>query len=311
MIQLTNLTKKYADKTAVNNISFQVHPGVVTGFLGPNGAGKSTTIRMILNLAIPTSGNVTVDGKAYAKLDNPLKKIGAMVDANAIDSRLTPKQYLRILATASGLDKRRPEEMLSLVGLKQVENKTISQFSFGMRQRVGLAAALIGDPETIILDEPFNGLDVDGIHWLRTTLRDLAKQGKAVLVSSHLLSEVQAIADRIIMLAQGELIADMSMEELMERSLSSYVQVQTDDSTKLNEILQTEGAQVNMTIEKDLHVRKMSQKQIGDIAFAHGLRIYELATHHPSLEQLFAEMVEGKTDYHGSNLEINKEEVAQ
>jgi len=311
MIQLTNLTKKYADKTAVNNISFQVHPGVVTGFLGPNGAGKSTTIRMILNLAIPTSGNVTVDGKAYAKLDNPLKKIGAMVDANAIDSRLTPKQYLRILATASGLDKRRPEEMLSLVGLKQVENKTISHFSFGMRQRVGLAAALIGDPETIILDEPFNGLDVDGIHWLRTTLRDLAKQGKAVLVSSHLLSEVQAIADRIIMLAQGELIADMSMEELMERSLSSYVQVQTDDSTKLNEILQTEGAQVNLTIEKDLHVRKMSQKQIGDIAFAHGLRIYELATHHPSLEQLFAEMVEGKTNYRGSNLEINKEEVAQ
>lgn len=311
MIQLINLTKKYADKTAVNNISFQIHPGVVTGFLGPNGAGKSTTIRMILNLAIPTAGNVTVDGKVFANLSNPLKKIGAMVDANAIDSRLTPKQYLRILTTASGLAKEKVEEVLSLVGLKEVENKKIGKFSFGMRQRVGLAAALIGDPETIILDEPFNGLDVDGIHWLRTSLRDLAKQGKAILISSHLLSEVQEVADRIIMLAKGELIADMSMEELQEKSLSSYVQVQTDDALKLSEILKTEGAQVDLTREKILRVRKMSQKHIGDIAFGHELRIYELVTHHPSLEQLFAEMLEGKTEYRGSNLSSEKEEAAQ
>ncbi|MGB4610092.1 MAG: ATP-binding cassette domain-containing protein [Saccharofermentanales bacterium] len=311
MIQLINLTKKYADKTAVNNISFQIHPGVVTGFLGPNGAGKSTTIRMILNLAIPTAGNVTVDGKVFANLSNPLKKIGAMVDANAIDSRLTPKQYLRILTTASGLAKEKAEEVLSLVGLKEVENKKIGKFSFGMRQRVGLAAVLIGDPETLILDEPFNGLDVDGIHWLRTSLRDLAKQGKAILISSHLLSEVQEVADRIIMLAKGELIADMSMEELQEKSLSSYVQVQTDDALKLSEILKTEGAQVDLTREKILRVRKMSQKHIGDIAFGHELRIYELVTHHPSLEQLFAEMIEGKTEYRGSNLSSEKEEAAQ
>lgn len=312
MIQLTNLTKKYEDKTAVNNISFQVHPGVVTGFLGPNGAGKSTTIRMILNLAIPTAGNVTVDGKAYATLDNPLKKIGAMVDTNAIDSRLTPKQYLQILTTASGLNKGKVEEVLSLVGLKEVENKRIGQFSFGMRQRVGLAAALIGDPETIILDEPFNGLDVDGIHWLRTILRDLAKQGKAILVSSHLLSEVQAVADRIIMLAQGELIADMSLEELQEKSLSSYIQVQTDNAPKMYAILKAEGAQVDITREDNLRVRKMNQKSIGDAAFGHGLRIYELTTHHPSLEELFMEMVEGKSEYRGENLRRDKkEEVAQ
>ena len=302
MIQLTNLTKKYEDKTAVNNISFQVYPGVVTGFLGPNGAGKSTTIRMILNLAIPTAGNVTVDGKVYATLDNPLKKIGAMVDTNAIDSRLTPKQYLQILTTASGLNKEKVEEVLSLVGLKEVENKRIGQFSFGMRQRVGLAAALIGDPETIILDEPFNGLDVDGIHWLRTILRDLAKQGKAILVSSHLLSEVQAVADRIIMLAQGELIADMSLEELQEKSLSSYIQVQTDNAPKMYAILKAEGAQVDITREENLRVRKMNQKSIGDTAFAHGLRIYELTTHHPSLEELFMEMVEEKSEYRGENL---------
>lgn len=311
MIRLTNLTKKYADKTAVNAVSFQIHPGVVTGFLGPNGAGKSTTIRMILNLAIPTAGSVTVDGQAYATLENPLKKIGAMVDATAIDSRLTPKQYLRILTTAVELDNEKAEEVLSLVGLKKVENKRIGTFSFGMRQRVGLAAALIGDPETLILDEPFNGLDIDGIHWLRTILRDMAKQGKAVLVSSHLLSEVQTVADRIIMLAQGELIADMSMEELMEKSLGSYVQVRTDNPPRLHEILIEEGAQVDLTREEQLRVRKMSQNHIGDIAFEHGLRIYELATHHPSLEQLFAEMMEGKTEYRGSNLYTDKEGAAR
>lgn len=283
--------------------------GVVTGFLGPNGAGKSTTIRMILDLAKPTAGKVTVEGKPYSKLDNPLQKIGAMVDANAIDSRLTPKQYLQILATASGLDKRKVEEVISIVGLTKVENKMIGKFSFGMRQRVGLAAALIGDPETIILDEPFNGLDVDGIHWLRTILRDFAKQGKAVLISSHLLSEVQTVADRIIMLAQGELIADMNMEELKEKSLSSYVQVQTDDTQLLYRILKIKGAQVDITKEENLRVRKMTSKAIGDIAFEQGLRIYELAIHHPTLEELFAELVEGKTEYRCSSFYAKKEEA--
>ncbi|MDI9498426.1 MAG: ATP-binding cassette domain-containing protein [Bacillota bacterium] len=310
MIQLTSLTKKYGGKTAVNNVSFQIHPGVVTGFLGPNGAGKSTTIRMILNLAVPTAGSVTVDGRAFQSLDRPLAKVGAMVDTNMIDSRLTPEQYLRILATAAGLDRGRPGDVLSRAGLQAVAGKRIGTFSLGMRQRVGLAAALIGDPETIILDEPFNGLDVDGIHWLRDMLRDLAKQGRAVLVSSHLLSEVQAVADRIIMLAQGELIADMSMEELLEMSLSSYVQVQTDDAAKLYEILKAEGAQVDVLQDEKLRVRKMSQKQIGETAFRHGLGIYELMTHHPSLEQLFAELVEGKTEYRGSELRTDKGRVA-
>lgn len=310
MVQLTNLTKRYADKTAVNNISFQLNPGAITGFLGPNGAGKSTTMRMILNLAKPTAGNVAVGGKPYSSLDNPLKKIGAMVDANAIDSRLTPKQYLRIIATASCLDKGKVEEVLSLVGLTKVENKRIGEFSLGMRQRVGLAAAFIGDPETIILDEPFNGLDVDGIHWLRSILRDLAKRGKAILISSHLLNEVQAVADRIIMLAQGELIADMNMEELQEKSLSSYVQVQTDNTKMLYEILKAEGAQVDITKEDKLRIRKKDPKDIGDITFEHGLRIYELVIHHPSLEELFAELMEGKSEYHGSSYHEN-DEVAQ
>ena len=309
MIQLTNLTKKYADKMAVNNVSFQVHPGVVTGFLGPNGAGKTTTIRMILNLVSPTAGRVTVDGKSYPALDAPLKKIGAMVDANAIDSRLTPKQHLAILTTAAGIDHGKVEDILAVVGLKEVANKKIGEFSFGMRQRVGIAAALIGDPETVMMDEPFNGLDVEGIHWLRTLLRDLAKQGKAVLISSHLLSEVQEIADRIIVLARGELIADMSMEEMQARSLSSYVQVQSNDTSKLREILITSAAQVDMVEPEVLRVRKMNARRIGDIAFANELRIYELVTHQPSLEQLFTELVEGKTEYKGTTLHSDREEL--
>ena len=307
MIQLTNLTKKYADKMAVNNVSFQVHPGVVTGFLGPNGAGKTTIIRMILNLAAPTAGRVTVDGKSYASLDAPLKKIGAMVDANTIDSRLTPRQHLEILTTASGVGHGKVGDLLAAVGLKEVANKKIGEFSFGMRQRVGIASALIGDPETVMMDEPFNGLDVEGIHWLRTLLRDLAKQGKAVLISSHLLSEVQEVTDRIIVLACGELIADMSMDEMQARSLSSYVQVQSNDTSKLREILITSGAQVDMVKPEVLRVRKMNARRIGDIAFANELRIYELVSHQPSLEQLFTELVEGKTEYKGTSLRPDRE----
>jgi ABC-2 type transport system ATP-binding protein len=264
---------------------------------------------MILNLAAPTAGRVTVDGKSYAALDAPLKKIGAMVDANAVDSRLTPRQHLEILTTASGVGHDKVEDMLTVVGLKEVANKKIGEFSFGMRQRVAIAAALIGDPETVMMDEPFNGLDVEGIHWLRTLFRDLAKQGKAVLISSHLLSEVQEIADRIIVLARGELIADMSMDEMQARSLNSYVQVQSNDTSKLREILITSGAQVDMVEPEVLRVRKMNARRIGDIAFANEFRIYELVTHQPSLEQLFTELVEGKTEYKGTNLRPGREEL--
>lgn len=233
MIQLTDLTKQYTDKIAVNKVSFQLRSGKVTGFLGPNGAGKSTTIRMILNLTLPTAGRIAVDGKVGTTWEAPLKKIGAVTDVNAIDSRLTPRQYLRILTTASGIDVGRVVQTLSFTGLKEVGDKKIGEFSLGMRQRVALAAALIGDPETVLLDEPFNGLDVDGIHWLRTILRELAYQGKAILISSHLLSEVQEIADRIVLLVRGELIADVDMEELKKTSLRSYVRVRTDGERML------------------------------------------------------------------------------
>lgn len=302
MIQLTDLTKQYTDKIAVNKVSFQLRSGKVTGFLGPNGAGKSTTIRMILNLTLPTAGRIAVDGKVGTTWEAPLKKIGAVTDANAIDSRLTPRQYLRILTTASGIDVGRVVQTLSFTGLKEVGDKKIGEFSLGMRQRVALAAALIGDPETVLLDEPFNGLDVDGIHWLRTILRELANQGKAILISSHLLSEVQEIADRIVLLVRGELIADVDMEELKKTSLRSYVRVRTDGERMLSEILSMKGAQVEREEDGGLKVRKMSLQMIGDTAFEHGLRLYELTNCQPSLEQLFIELVEGESEYRGTEI---------
>lgn len=309
MVKVMNLTKKYGEKLAVDHVSFQVRPGVVTGFLGPNGAGKSTTIRMILNLTLPTAGQVTVDDKPYTTLRSPLKNIGAVVDANLIDRRLSPKQYLQILTTAGGSDPNKIDETLSLVGLTEVRNKKIGEFSLGLRQRVAIASALVGDPQTIILDEPFNGLDVNGIRWLRNILRDLAKQGKAVLISSHLLSEVQELADRIILLAQGELIADLSVSELQEKSFSSYVKVQTNDNLKLYQVLKEKGIQVEMEDDRELRIRKMSQKDIGDIAFEQDLRIYELMVHQPSLEQIFEELVGEKKDYCGQGLSLDGKEL--
>lgn len=309
MIQLTNLTKKYGDKIAVNNISLNINSGIVTGFLGPNGAGKTTTMRMILGLAKPTSGSISIAGKTYVSLGKPLEKVGAMIDSNTIDTKLTPWQYLSIISTSAEISKNRVDEILTLVGLQEVTNKKVSEFSFGMKQRLGIAVALLGNPDTVILDEPFNGLDVDGIHWLRTLIKDLARQGKSVLVSSHLLSEVQEVANRIIVLARGELITDMGIEEMKKESIQAYVQVQSSNTSKLKGILERKGAKVKMFGPSALHVREMESMQIGEIAFENGIRIYELMKFQPTLEQLFSELVDGKTDYKGNNLISGKKRL--
>lgn len=306
MIQLTNLTKKYGDKIVVNNISLNINSGIVTGFLGPNGAGKTTTMRMILGLAKPTSGSISIAGKTYVSLEKPLEKVGAMIDSNTIDTRLTPWQYLSIISTTTEININRVDEILTLVGLQEVTNKKVSEFSFGMKQRLGIAVALLGNPDTVILDEPFNGLDVDGIHWLRTLIKDLAKQGKSVLVSSHLLGEVQEVANRIIVLARGELITDMGIEEMKKESIQAYSQVRSSNTSKLKGILEIEGAKVEMFESSALHVREMEAMQIGEIAFENGIRIYELMKFQPSLEQLFSELVDGKTDYKGNDLTSGK-----
>jgi ABC-2 type transport system ATP-binding protein len=297
MIELKSLTKEYKDKVAVDDLSFNIKPGVVTGFLGPNGAGKSTTMRMILNLVKPSKGEVIIDGEHYINLNQPIFKIGALIDADALNPKLTSFQHLQLIATASGISKDRVIEMLKKTGLEKVKNKKIGEYSLGMRQRLGIAAALLGDPETIILDEPFNGLDVDGINWLRSLIKDLAKQGKAVLVSSHLMSEVEAVAERIIVLAQGRLIADMSVEEISEKSFSGYLRIKSENNSKLEDILKKNKAYISKEGEDTLQVRKIQAEKAGILAKENNIAIFELTKVQPSLEQLFLELTEGKVDY--------------
>lgn len=297
MIELKSLTKEYKDKVAVDDLSFNIKPGVVTGFLGPNGAGKSTTMRMILNLVKPSKGEVIIDGEHYINLNQPIFKIGALIDADALNPKLTSFQHLQLIATASGISKDRVIEMLKKTGLEKVKNKKIGEYSLGMRQRLGITAALLGDPETIILDEPFNGLDVDGINWLRSLIKDLAKQGKAVLVSSHLMSEVEAVAERIIVLAQGRLIADMSVEEISEKSFSGYLRIKSENNSKLEDILKKNKAYISKDGEDTLQVRKIEAEKVGILAKENNIAIFELTKVQPSLEQLFLELTEGKVDY--------------
>lgn len=296
MIEMSHLTKEFKGITAVNDLSLKIKPGFVTGFLGPNGAGKTTTMKMILGLMRPTSGEVLVNGENYTNLDNPITNIGALIDSSVVDPDLTAKQHLEIITTASGLTKDRPEEVLQQTGLLSVEDKKIHEFSLGMKQRLGIATALLGDPDTVMFDEPFNGLDVDGIQWIRQLTKNLTKEGKAVLISSHLMSEMQAIAERIIVLAQGELIADMTIKEMAERSLSAHIIIRSENNQQMKELLETESAIVQIKKES-LQVRKIGREEIGEIAKKNNLALYELASTQPPLEDLFMELTEGKSDY--------------
>ena len=297
MIEVKNLSKHYKDRIAVNNLSFKIIPGVVTGFLGPNGAGKSTTMKMILNLTRPSQGEVIIDGKKYIDLERPIAKIGALIDADAVNPRLTADQHLQLIAIASGISFDRVDEVLQKSGLEKVRNKTVGQYSLGMKQRLGIAAALLGDPKTVILDEPFNGLDVDGIKWLRSLTKKLAREGKAVLISSHLIGEIQAIAERVIVLAQGTLIADMTIEEMSKKSFSSYIRIQSEDNHRLQELLKQKEGLVQRNEKESIVVRNLQMEDIGITAKENNIALFELTRIQPSLEQLFMEMTDGKVDY--------------
>lgn len=302
MIKIENLTKNYSDKTAVDHLTLAIQPGVVTGFLGPNGSGKSTTMKMIISLVHPTHGGITVDGKRYRDFSEPIRRIGTLIDPSALDKNLTAKQHLSIIATAANIESNRVDEMLDLAGLRSVKDKKVKSYSLGMKQRLGVATALIGNPDTIILDEPFNGLDVDGIKWLRQLFRQLAEQGKSVIVSSHLMSEIQAVADRVVIIGQGKLLADMSMEEMNEKSLSSYVYVEANDLVKLKGILQEQYADIKHHRE-GLEVRKIEAREIGELAHNHQIILYQLKKVNPSLEDLFTEITNGKVDYIAKGVE--------
>ena len=303
MIKLVNLTKKYGERTVVNQLNLTLKSGVVTGFLGPNGSGKSTTMKMIISLVHPTVGEVRVDGKKYNDFIEPTKKIGTLIDPSAIDKNLTARQHISLISTASNTDPNRVDEMIKITGLEMVQNNKVKSYSLGMKQRLGVATALINDPDVVILDEPFNGLDVDGIKWLRGLFKQLADKGKAVIVSSHLMSEIQAVADRVVIIGQGKLLADMTIEEMNKKSLSSHVYIEANDSEKMAKVLRENHAIVQK-LNKGLEVRNLKAKEIGQLAYDNQIVLYELKRVQPTLEKLFTEITYGKVDYVSQGVEI-------
>ena len=300
MIKATGLTKKYGDKTAVDDLTFTVEPGVVTGFLGPNGAGKSTTMRMILGLDRPTAGSVTVNGRAYAEHPAPLHEVGALLEAKAIHTGRTAYNHLLALAATTGIPRRRVDEVIDLVGLQDVARRRAGGFSLGMGQRLGIASALLGDPRTLILDEPVNGLDPEGIRWIRILLKELAAEGRTVFVSSHLMSEMALTAEHLIVIGRGRLIADTSVTAFIEQASTGRVKVRTPQATRLGELLAGPDVTVGNVEEGTLLVSGLISDQIGQIASDNGITLFELASQQASLEEAFMELTGNSVEYRAS-----------
>ncbi|MEV0200636.1 ATP-binding cassette domain-containing protein [Nonomuraea sp. NPDC050691] len=291
-IRATNLTKSYGRTVAVADLSFDVGPGRVTGFLGPNGAGKSTTMRMILGLDRPTGGSVLVDGIPYRELRHPLRKVGALLDAKAVHGGRSARDHLLAIAQSNAIPAGRVMEVLETVGLREVARKRIGGFSLGMSQRLGIAAALLGDPEILIFDEPVNGLDPDGILWIRTFMRELAAEGRAVFVSSHLMSEMAQTADHLVVIGRGRLIADTSVAEFIGRSSQAYVRVR---SPRLAEV--ADLVKVGELHPDHLRVTAMSPLEIGTLTARAGLPLEELTLVQPSLEAAYMELTKDSLEY--------------
>ncbi|MFF2024788.1 ABC transporter ATP-binding protein [Streptomyces sp. NPDC058171] len=302
MIEAVGLTKRYGAKTAVYNLSFQVRPGSVTGFLGPNGSGKSTTMRMILGLDEPTSGQVTIGGYPYRKLPNAPRQVGALLDAKAVHGGRHARNHLLCLAQLSGIPARRVDEVLGVVGLQEVARKRSKGFSLGMGQRLGIAAALLGDPQVLLFDEPVNGLDPEGILWVRNLMKSLAAEGRTVFVSSHLMSEMALTADHLIVIGRGQLLADMSVGDFISHNSADFARVRTPDSEpeqreKLTAALTEAGGQVLSEPDGALRVMGLKLPRISDLAHGHDVRLWELSPHQASLEEAYMRMTQGVVDY--------------
>ncbi|MGY2080499.1 ATP-binding cassette domain-containing protein [Modestobacter sp. SYSU DS0657] len=295
MIELDRLTKRYRARTAVEDLTARVEPGRVTGFLGPNGSGKTTTMRCVLGLTRPTAGGATVLGVPYAELREPMRSVGALVDPRARHPGRTAYRHLLALAQSNALPRGRVDEVVDLVGLADVAGERVRGFSLGMGQRLGIAVALLGDPEVLILDEPVNGLDPDGIRWVRELLRDLADEGRTVLVSSHLMSEMQDTADHLLVMGRGRLLADVPMAELL--GADAVVRVRTPQRAALAGALQRAGAQVSAEPDGALAVRGMAPEQVGDVAFAVGAPVHELARATTSLEAAYYALTGDDVEY--------------
>ncbi|MET7638501.1 ATP-binding cassette domain-containing protein [Streptomyces sp. NPDC005438] len=299
MIELDRLTKRYGEKTAVDQLSFQVRAGVVTGFLGPNGAGKSTTMRMMLGLDRPTGGDVRIDGRHYAQLRSPLHEIGAVLEARSVHPGRKAYQHLLCMAQSNGIPRRRVDEVLDQVGLGSVAHKRPKGFSLGMGQRLGIAGALLGDPRILMFDEPVNGLDPEGIQWIRNLMRQLAQEGRTVFVSSHLMSEMALTAEHLVVIGQGRLLADTSMARFIEENSRSFVRLRSPEVERLREVLDSAGYRPRAAKDGALEVEDAPSDRLGELAASHGLVLHELSPQQASLEEAFMRLTASSVDYHG------------
>jgi ABC-2 type transport system ATP-binding protein len=301
MIDINHLVKKYGDKTAVDGLHFTVRPGTVTGFLGPNGAGKSTTMRMIVGLDAPTSGSVTVNGRHYAEHSSPLQEVGALLEAKSIHPGRSAFGHLMALALTHGIPRRRVDEVIEIAGLGAVARKRAGAFSLGMGQRLGIAAALLGDPQTIILDEPVNGLDPEGVLWIRNLLTGLAADGRTVFVSSHLMSEMAVTANHLIIVGRGKLLADTTVEQFVQDAGGRSVQVASSDPARLRGLLVGPGVEITGAAGSEtLRVTGLTAREIGSVAAEHSVAVYELTPQSVSLEEAFMDLTRESVEYHSS-----------
>src|SRR6266542_6537616 len=301
MIEARNLTKLYGETTAVSDLSFTVQPGVVTGFLGPNGSGKSTTMRLILGLDAPTDGTVMVNGKRYADGPAPLHEVGALLEARSVHPGRTAYNHLLALAQTHGIPRRRVDEVIELVGLQSVAKKRAGQFSLGMGQRLGIGAALLGDPEIVMLDEPVNGLDPEGVLWVRNLLSGLAAEGRTVMLSSHLMSETALIADHLVIIGRGRLLADTTVGAFIEQAGGRGVKVATAERDRLRALLSGPDVTVTSTAAEELVVTGLDSRRIGTIAAEHEVPLHGLTPQTVSLEEAFMELTRDAVEYHSAH----------
>jgi ABC-2 type transport system ATP-binding protein len=298
MIEAQDLAKVYGGKTAVAGVSFSVRAGQVTGFLGPNGAGKSTTMRMIMGLDRPTSGSVTVNGLPYAKHKAPLHEVGALLDAKAVHTSRSAYNHLLAMAATHGIPKARVHEVIEMTGLDAVARKKAGGFSLGMGQRLGIANALLGDPQTLILDEPVNGLDPEGVLWVRNLVRYLANQGKTVFLSSHLMSEMAQTADHLIVIGRGRIIADAPVNEIIAGTRQARTLVRTDSALQLSSLLAGNGVTVDQSEPETLTVTGLGPREIAKVALSNGVLVYELTPQVSSLEDAYFDLTKDEVEYH-------------
>jgi len=310
MIEAHGLTKDYGDKRAVEDLSFTVQPGIVTGFLGPNGSGKSTTMRLILDLDRPSAGTVTVNGKRYREHAAPLHEVGALLEARSVHTGRSAYNHLLALAQTHGIPRSRVEELIDLVGLREVAKKRAGQFSLGMGQRLGIASALLADPHTVILDEPVNGLDPEGIHWIRNLLKSLAAEGRTVFVSSHLMSEMALTAEHLIVIGRGKLIADLSVEEFIRRSSKKLVRVRSPQATQLRDLVLGPDITVTSNETGVLEIDGLTAEQIGEAAATNNIVLHELVPQQASLEEAFMELTRDQVEFRTEGAPVAVETAA-